>query len=102
MFERNSSGFNNGFNLTFFGLLPCEILKCKKMLKEDSDFVRMIKEYIFEDIPTMYLEGFMDGYERLEKYRCKNIISAEGYVFYMAALLLGKRRIMGESCILYR
>lgn len=62
---------------------------------EDSDFVRMIKEYIFEDIPTMYLEGFMDGYERLAKYRCKNIISAEGYVFHMAALLMGKTKNNG-------
>lgn len=62
-------------------------LECRK---SDSEFVRMIKEYVFEDIPTMYLEGFTESFKALEGYRCKNIISSEEYIFYTAALLMGK------------
>lgn len=60
--------------------------------EDESEFVRMIKEYIFKDIPTMYLEGFAESFALLNKYRCEKIISTEEYPFHMAALLMGKTR----------
>lgn len=59
---------------------------------DDSEFVRLIKTYVFADIPTMYLEGFAESYALLNKYRCEKIISTEEYPFHMAALLMGKTK----------
>lgn len=58
----------------------------------DSEFVRLIKKYIFDDMPTMYLEGFSKSIRIFEKYECKKIISAEDYPFYPAALLMGANK----------
>lgn len=60
--------------------------------ENDSEYVRLIKEYIFVDIPTMYLEGLKENIKVFEKYQCKSIISAEDYVYYPAALLMGINR----------
>ncbi len=70
-----------------------------KIPKEDNDseFVKMIKDYIFTDIPTMYLEGFQESMEVLRSYRCSKIISTEDYCIHLAAILMGKtKNAMGK------
>ena len=90
------SGFQMGFFYSnAFNIVPEEYNKEYrkrfelKSTSKDSEFAKLVKKYIFEDIPTMYLEGFSKYINEFDRYRCKKIISAEDYPFYPAALLMG-------------